>query len=283
MPTGRSPTLRRRQLGSELRRLRESVELTLDQVASKLYCSTSKISRIETARVSATLRDVRDMLELYGVSDDQRMALMQLAREARQREPWWHAYGDIPDTRTFISLEDAVASIKAFEALVIPGLLQTEDYARSVFRSISSELSDGEIDRRVEIRMARQSILTRDVPPQVHILLDEGVCRRLLGGREVMRNQLIRLIESANLPCMRLQVVTFEAGKYASTTGAFMILTFPDSTDRAVVFIEHTAGDLYLEDEEQVRRHKELFSRLKSAALPSKDSLAFLVELAQEL
>jgi transcriptional regulator with XRE-family HTH domain len=283
LPTTRSPTLRRRQLGSELRRLRESVNLTLDQVAASLYCSTSKISRIETARVSATLRDVRDMLELYGIDDDHRMALMQLAREARQREPWWRAYSGAPTTRTLVSLEEAATSIQASEALLIPGLLQTEDYARSVFQSITVELDPQEVDRRVAIRMARQALLTRDVPPEVHIVIDEAVLRRLIGGREVMRSQLSRLLESYELPSLTLQVLTFYAVKYISMTGAFMILTFPDPTDRALVYIEHTAGDLYLEDEDQIHRHQQLFARLVSAALQPEDSLAFLVKLAKGL
>jgi transcriptional regulator with XRE-family HTH domain len=283
LPTTRSPTLRRRHLGSELRRLRESVNLTLDQVAASLYCSTSKISRIETARVSATLRDVRDMLELYGVNDDQRMALMQLAREARQREPWWRTYSGTPNIRTFVSLEDAAIAIQTSEALLIPGLLQTEDYARSVFRSSTLELDHQEIDRRVAIRMARQALLTRDVPPELHIVLDEAVLRRLLGGREVMRNQLSHLVESSDLPSLKLQVLTFDGVKSISMTGAFTILTFPDSIDRAVVFIEHTGGELYLEDEDQIYRHKQLFARLVAAALHPEESLAFMVNLSKEL
>lgn len=283
MPTRSTRTLRRRRLGSELRRLREAVGLTIDQVAAHLDCSTSKISRIETGNVSATLRDIRDILEIYGVSGQQQEVLLKLAREARQKDPWWPAYGDLPLVRTLISLERAAASIRTYQALVVPGLLQVEGYARTILSIMLPHLRPEEIERHVELRMARQLLLTGDDPLALWVVLDEAVLRRLVSRRDIMQKQLRRLSEAADMPNVTFQILPFTAGEHVGMNGAFTILSFPDPSDPDVVYLEHTGGDLYLDRPDQVERQKLLFEHLRAVALTPVDSAAFLVELAEEL
>ena len=188
-----SPLLLRRRLGSELRRLRDAAGISTEEVAAHLYCSISKISRIETARVAATPRDVRDMLDLYKVTGQQRDALMQLASEARQKEAWWHAHGDVPDVRTYVSFEESARSISAYSAALVPGLLQAEEYARAIIGVVYPQLRPHEVERHVMLRMARQSILTGKDSPTLQAVFDEEALHRLVGGRQAMRNQVHHL------------------------------------------------------------------------------------------
>jgi transcriptional regulator with XRE-family HTH domain len=276
-----SPTVRRRRLALELRRLREASGMTIEQVAKSLECSDSKISRIETARVRATPRDVRDLLALYGVTGTRQEGLIQLAREARH-SGWWHqAYGDLP-VRALVGLEDAAASISYYVQQLIPGLLQTEDYARAVLRAIRLDLGPDEVERRVGLRMARQSLLTRDEPPELWAVIDEAVLRRVVGGQEVMRQQLKRLAEAAARPNVTLQVLPFAAGEHAGMDGPFTILGFPDPADPDVVYLEHTTSDLYLEDPEATARYVRLFDHLRAESLGPDDSAAFFARVAEE-
>jgi transcriptional regulator with XRE-family HTH domain len=276
-----SPTVRRRRLALELRRLREAAGMTIEHVAKSLECSDSKISRIETARVRATPRDVRDLLALYGVTGTRQAGLIQLAREARQTG-WWHqAYGDLP-VRALVGLEDAAASISYYVQQLIPGLLQTEDYARAVLRAIRLDLGPAEVERRVGLRMARQSLLTRDEPPELWAVIDEAVLRRVVGGQEVMRQQLKRLAEAAARPNVTLQVLPFTAGEHAGMDGPFTILGFPDPADPDVVYLEHTTSDLYLEDPEATTRYARLFDHLRAESLGPDDSAEFFAMVAEE-
>src|SRR6266540_3352438 len=197
-----SPTLRRRQLGMELRRLREAAGITIDHVAERLECSGSKISRIETGQTGVTPRDVRDMLSIYGVELDYAETLLQIAREARQKG-WWQLYGDVL-TGAYVGLEAAVDRIRAYEALVVPGLLQTEGYAQAMIHAARPDISPGEVDKRVRVRMSRQSLLSQDDPPDLWVVLDEAVLRRPVGGAEVMRRQLMHLATVAELPNVTL-------------------------------------------------------------------------------
>ena len=273
------PTVRRRRLGTELRRLREDAGLTIDRVAKVLECSDSKVSRIENGQVGASPRDVRDMLELYGVDAAQRDALIQFARDARQKG-WWHAYGDVPGVPAHVGLEDTAKALRMYAALLVPGLLQTPGYARAILRRLQPGLDDEQLDRWVELRIARQSLLAREERPTLWTILDEAVLRRPVGGPEVMREQLLRLAEAAALPKMTLQVLPFTAGEHAGMDGGFTILGFSTSADSDVVHLDNTTGDLYLENPGEIEQYNQVFSQLRAAALGPDDSIDMIVTLA---
>jgi transcriptional regulator with XRE-family HTH domain len=277
-----SPVLQRRRLGSELRRLREAAGVTIDEVAAHLYCSHSKISRIETARVSATVRDVRDMLDLYGVSESQREVLLELAQASRQKA-WWHAYSDLPDVRTYLGLEEAAASIHMYESLLVPGLLQVEEYARTAIATLHPELHSEDIERHVRIRMTRQEMFTKDDPRILYVVLDEAVLHRIVGNRGIMRQQLNYLTKTTDLPNVTLQILPFTAGQHAGLSGTFTIFAFPESTDLDVIYIEHSAGALYLDNADQMQRYRGTFDRLRAAALAPNDSNTLIAKMLEGL
>jgi transcriptional regulator with XRE-family HTH domain len=265
--TTRTPTGRRRRLGAELRRLREETGLTIDQVAEALECSQSKVSRIETGQVSATPRDVRDMLALYRVSDAQREAMVQIAREARQ-PGWWQKFVDVPDgVPAYVGLETAATSIDIYMSVIVPALLQTADYARAVIGAVRPDLPGAEIDRRVELRLRRQALLDQDSPPALRVLLDDTVLRRPVGGEKVMATQRRRLLEDAARPAVTLQVLPVEAGAHAGMDGPFTIFGFPAPAERDVVALDSAADALYLEGAEDVARYRRVFGLLLPAAL----------------
>ncbi|HET8788920.1 MAG TPA: helix-turn-helix transcriptional regulator [Actinomycetes bacterium] len=265
--TTRTPTGRRRRLGAELRRLREETGLTIDQVAEVLECSQSKVSRIETGQVSATPRDVRDMLALYRVSDAQREAMVQIAREARQ-PGWWQKFVDVPDgVPAYVGLETAATSIDIYMSVIVPALLQTADYARAVIGAVRPDLPGAEIDRRVELRLRRQALLDQDSPPALRVLLDDTVLRRPVGGEKVMAAQRRRLLEDAARPAVTLQVLPVEAGAHAGMDGPFTIFGFPAPAERDVVALDSAADALYLEGAEDVARYRRVFGLLLPAAL----------------
>jgi transcriptional regulator with XRE-family HTH domain len=270
--TTRTPTGRRRRLGAELRRLREAAGLTIDRVAEALECSQSKVSRIETGQVSATPRDVRDMLKLYQVSDAQREAMVQIAREARQRG-WWQKFVDVPDgVPAYIGLEAAATSIDVYMSLIVPALLQTADYARAVIGAVRPDLPGGEIDRRVELRMRRQALLDQEQPPALRVLLDDTVLRRPVGGPAVMAAQRRRLLEDAARPAVTIRVLEVESGAHAGMDGPFTIFGFPAAAERDVVALDSAADALYLEDPEDVARYRRVLELLLPAALPPEAS-----------
>jgi transcriptional regulator with XRE-family HTH domain len=281
MARGPSPTVRRRRLAAELRRLRETAELTIDEVGEKLECSASKISRIETGHVGVTPRDVRDMLEVYGIGDDEREALVQLAREAR-RKGWWHAYNEV-FTGSFVGLESDASSLRAFQALLVPGLLQTDDYIRAVIRAIRPDSAEADVDRRVAARMTRQKLLTDAHPPEYWTVIDEAVLHRTVGGPEIMRAQLERLVEMAALPHVTLQVVPFEAGAHAGMEAPFLVLGFPEQADPDVVYVENTTSGVYLEQPADVHRYTLMFDHLRAAALKPDDTVALVRRAADRL
>jgi transcriptional regulator with XRE-family HTH domain len=264
--TTRTPTGRRRRLGAELRRLREDAGLTIDRVAEALECSQSKVSRIETGQVSATPRDVRDMLALYRVSDAQREAMVQIAREARQRG-WWQKFVDVPDgVPAYVGLEAAATSIDVYMSLIVPALLQTADYARAVIGAVRPDLPAREVDRRVELRMRRQALLDQEHPPVLRVLLDDTVLRRPVGGPAVMAAQRRRLLADAGRPAVTIRVLEVEAGAHAGMDGPFTIFGFPAAAERDVVALDSAADALYLEDPEDVARYRRVFKLLLPAA-----------------
>jgi transcriptional regulator with XRE-family HTH domain len=279
-----SPTVRRRRLALELRRLREAAKLTCEEVADHLECSASKISRVETGRVSVSPRDVRDMLELYGVPVAQRESLVQLARDSRQKG-WWHAFSDTmqPQFATYVGLESAASEIRIYEVSLIPELLQTEDYARAVIRSGMMSSPSDDIDRQVALRMARQPAITRDDPPKVWAVLDEAALRRQVGGPGLMRLQLEHLLAQASLPNVALQVIPFGGGAHPAMGRPFIILVFPERVDTDVVYLEDLTSALYVEDVAEVDRYNVFFNHLRATALSFDDSSALITSVLKEM
>jgi transcriptional regulator with XRE-family HTH domain len=280
-----SPTVRRRRLASELRALREAAKLTCEEVAEHLECSASKISRVETGRVSVSPRDVRDMLALYQVDPAQLDSLVQLARESRQKG-WWHAYSDTMQPRfaTYIGLEDAAAEIRTYELNLIPGLLQTEDYARTVINAGNLTGTQEDVERRVALRMARQPMLLSGInPPQFWAVLDEGALHRTVGGQGLMRFQLDHLLEIADMPNVAVQVIPFTAGAHPGMGKPFVILSFPERADPDVVYLEDLTSTLYLEDVDEIDRYNVLFNHLRATALSFEESAALITTVAKEL
>jgi len=284
MASEQSPTVRRRRLALELRRLREAARLTCEEVAEHLECSASKISRVETGRVSVSPRDVRDMLELYGVPEQQRDSLVQLSRDSRQKG-WWHAYSDTiqPQFATYVGLESAASEIRVYEVNIIPGLLQTADYARTIIRSGTMNGNQEDVDRKVALRMARQPALTRDDPPMLWTVVDEAALRRRVGGTELMRMQLEHVLELSGLKNVAMQVIPFGAGAHPAMGRPFVILVFPERIDPDVVYLEDLTSAFYLEDVDEVDRYNVFFNHLRATALSFEDSAALVTSALKDL
>jgi transcriptional regulator with XRE-family HTH domain len=282
MSRGPSPTVRRRRLAARLRELRETAELTIDEVGERLECSASKISRIETGHVGVTPRDVRDMLEVYGIDDDEREALVQLAREARKKG-WWHAYNEV-FTGSFVGLESDASFLHTHQALLVPGLLQTEAYTRAVIRAIRPDVTEADVELRVRGRLNRQKLITDESnPPEYWAVLDEAVLQRTVGGPEVMREQLKWLVEAATLPNVTLQVVPFSSGAHAGMEAPFLILGYPEQADPDVVYVENSTSGVYLEQPEDVHRYTLMFDHLRAAALKPDDTVDLVDRTADRL
>jgi hypothetical protein len=276
----RSPTIRRRRLGAELRRQREAAGVTIDMVAEQLECSASKVSRIETGHTSATPRDVRDMLRIYGVVDSASDELVQIAREARQKG-WWHPYSTVL-TGAYVGLEAAASSVRAYEQQVVPGLLQTEDYAKAMIRAARPDITAEEVEQRVRVRLGRQSLLSQDDSIDVWMVLDEAVVSRPVGGDAVMRAQLERLVSAAELPNVTLQILPFEVGAHAGMDGTFAILDFPEPGDPDVVYAENATGGLFLEKSEEIQKYIFIFDHIRAAAIRPEESVALIEKLVRE-
>jgi transcriptional regulator with XRE-family HTH domain len=276
----RSPTIRRRRLGAELRKHRDAAGVTIDVVADRLGCSASKVSRIETGHTSATPRDVQDMLDIYGVHGSDADELVQIAREARLKG-WWHPYSTVL-TGAYVGLEAAAQNIRAYEQQVVPGLLQTEDYAVAMIRAARPDITDEEMERRVRVRMGRQSLLISDDPIDLWAVLDEAVVSRPVGGDAVMRDQLKNLVRAADLPNITLQILPFEAGAHAGMDGTFAILDFPEVEDPNVVFAENATGGLFLEKNDELTKYVMIFDRIQATALSPEESRAMIAKLAEE-
>lgn len=274
-----TPTVRRRRLALELRRLREAASLTCEEVAEKLECSASKISRMETGQVPVSPRDVRDLLEIYGASPALRKNLTQLARDARQKG-WWDVYKDAiePHFATYLGLESAATEIRTYEVGLIPGLLQTKEYAEAVIDAGMLTGPRGDAGRLAELAAARQPMLRTADPPQFWAVLDEAAVRRQVGGPAVMARQLEHLLEMARLPHVQIQLIPFAGGAHPAMGRSFVILSFGDSTVTDVVYLEDLTSALYLEDAAEVDRYNTSFDHLRAAALPFTDSAALITE-----
>lgn len=276
----RSPTIRRRRLGAELRKHRETAGVTIEVVADILGCSPSKVSRIETGHTGASPRDVKDMLDIYGLEGAESDELVQISREARQKG-WWHPFSPVL-TGAYVGLETAAKSICTYEQQVVPGLLQTDKYAIAMIRAARLGDSDREIEQRVRVRMARQALLSQDNPIELWVVLDEAVVSRPVGGEEVMRDQLLRLVEAAQLPNVTLQILPFSAGAHAGMDGTFAILDFPDAEDPNVVFVENATGGLFLEKSDELRKYNSIFDTIRTTALSPEESRTMITMLAEE-
>jgi transcriptional regulator with XRE-family HTH domain len=274
-----SPTVRRRQLIAELKRLREAAGLTQDEVAERLDWHSTKVFRIETGRTGPHPNDVRVMLETYGVTDHtQHEALIQLAKDARQRG-WWYSYRDILPSRYefLIGLEEEAASIRTFQLALVPGLLQTADYARALIGGGPLRLDADEIERRVAVRMTRQQVLARHDPPQLWAIIDEAVIRRVTGGPAVMRTQLQHLITMSGQGTITLQIVPYSVGAHPGTEGSFSILGFAEPAEIDVVYIETIGGSMSVDKTDDVRHYATAFDHLRAVALSPDDTRAMLI------
>jgi transcriptional regulator with XRE-family HTH domain len=279
------PTVRRRRLGSELRKLREDHSIKLEEVAERLGVAASTLSRIETGKAPTKSVYLTAMLEMYGVTDPaQRQVLVDMAREGH-RKGWWSVYDDVLPTGfgIYVGLEAEAAGVRSFEGEVIHGLFQTRDYARAILREVQVKDTDAQVDRLVDLRIKRQDSLERDPPLDVWLILDESVVRRTIGGPEVMRGQLARLVEASRKPNVTLQVLPFSSGSHAGLRGSFSILEFPERADSDVAYVESVAGIIYLEKEREVRHCAEAFDRLRAAALSPGQSASLIVDAAREL
>lgn len=278
------PTVRRMLLGAQLRRLREGKGVSREDAGWEIRASESKISRMELGRVGFKERDVADLLTLYGVDDPaEREALLVLARQSNH-PGWWHTYGDLLPNwfHSYLGLESAASLIRTYEVQFIPGLLQTRDYARAVTLLGHRNATASELDRRVQLRMARQRLLSRTEAPQLWVVMDEAVLRRPIGGPAVMRAQLESLIEVTSRPHVRVQIVPFDAGGHAGAGGAFTILRFPDRDLPDVVYIEQLASALYLDKRDDVDHYAEAMERLCIEASPPSATPGFIEKVLQD-
>jgi transcriptional regulator with XRE-family HTH domain len=282
-PAG-GPTVLRRLLGAQLRRLRERQGITREEAGYAIRASGSKMSRLELGRVGFKERDVADLLTLYGVTDEtDRDTLLALAQDANS-PGWWHRYGDVLPGwfETYVGLEEAAALVRTYEVQFIPGLLQTEAYARAVISLGNSTASPEEIEQRVSLRTTRQKLLTRGDSPRLWAVVDEAALRRPIGGRDVMRGQIERLIEATKLPGVILQVLPFRVGGHTAEAGAFTILRFPESDLPDVVYVEQLTSALYLDRRDDVDSYMEAMERLCVVSAPPDDTAEILSRILQE-
>ncbi|WP_329428907.1 helix-turn-helix domain-containing protein [Streptosporangium sp. NBC_01495] len=284
MAAGRGPTVRRRRLAGELRRLRERTALTIEEAAQRVGWSTAKLSRIETARVGITSPDLTRLLDLYELDASKRSALHALARTARMKG-WWDAYTDsLPsDYATYIQLEADAAFIRSFDGMLVHGLLQTEDYAREVIRSALMGLSPpAEVERRVEVRMTRQNLLLRDDGPvRFWTVIDEAALARRVGSAAIMCSQYAKLLEFAARDNTTIQVLPSVAGAHPATAGTFAILEFREPHDPDVTYVESMTSILYVESDVEMYRYTLAFDHLRAAALSPDESRALILQMAE--
>ncbi len=278
------PTVLRMLLGTQLHRLREAAGVTPEAAGYEIRASRSKISRMENGRVGFKERDVADLLTLYGVTDEQmRAGVVSLVRQANA-PGWWSKYGDVLADwfESYLGLELAASVIRTFELQFVHGLFQTEAYARAVTRLGHTAAPEEQIDRRVSLRLKRQDLLTRPEPPQVWSVIDEAALRRPVGGRVVMRAQLNRLIEAAELRHVTVQVVPFGRGGHAAAGGSFTVLRFAEPEVPDVVYIEQLTSALYLDKREDVDHYMEVMNHLSTQALTPARTIRLLTEITQE-
>jgi len=286
MPVRPSPTVRRRRLRYELRRLRDEHGMTIEQVqeASGGDIKAPSISRWENGERSVRPTDLRLLLDIYQVHGERREALLTLSRQAKERG-WWQSYASaIPEWfQVYVGLEAEASSVHVYESELVDGLLQTANYYRAFLRAAPAAVDEAEAERKIEVRLARQQRLTGDDPPEYWAVLNEAVVRRVVGGAEAMREQLDHIIEMSNLPHVNVQVLPFSAGVHPAMDGAFRILGFPEPADPDVVYLENQAGSLYLEEKPEIDRYARMFSHLIAKALDPEESRRMIARIAGDL
>jgi transcriptional regulator with XRE-family HTH domain len=283
-------TVPRRQLGRYLRDLRNRQRITVKAAAEEMEWSETKIWRVETGQTSLRSHDVALMCSLYAAPQDITEALMGLAKETKARG-WWHAYGDvIPENfDLYLGLEEAASSLSWYEAELVPGLLQTDGYARAVISADKPDTDPAEIDRRVQLRIERQALIRRKAAPlALRVVLNESIIRRPVGGREVMAEQLDALAVAADLPNVKLRVVPFTAGlHYGVMSGPFVLLRFPANGDGRdseppTIYVDGFTGDLYLDKPAEVEHYSDAFETIWAAAASEASSTRLIQQAADD-
>jgi transcriptional regulator with XRE-family HTH domain len=278
------PTVLKILLGAQLRRLREQAGVTRDDAGYHIRASGSKISRLELGRVSFKERDVSDLLDLYEVDATTKEQLVQLTAEANAT-PWWQKYKEVvPDWfHVYVGLEEAATLIRVYEVQFVPGLLQTEDYARAVVMQGSPHLAPEEVDSRVAVRMGRQKLFARDTPPRLWAIVDEAALRRPMGGREVLSGQVKRLIHAISEPNITLQVMPFKYGGHAAEGGAFTMMRFPEADLPDMVYMEYLTGAHYIDRPDDVEKYAAVMERLSVAGTSPEKTRDILNEILKEI
>lgn len=278
MPARPRPTVRLRRLAGTLRRLRADKGLSREDVEAATGINKATLSRIENTRVRPQARTLAALLNLYEVGDE-RPALMRMLKESAQ-SGWWNAYTDeLPEEYSaFIEFEDEAAVVSNYESLYIPGLLQTEAYARAVIRGVLPSATRDQIEQRVEVRIKRQGVLERDRPLRLWAICDEASLHRVVGGRKVMRDQLLHLATRMDQPNITLQVLPYGAGAHPGMSGSFIVLQFPDNP--SVIYLDSMGGEQFLEDEVDVRRYDGLYNQLRALALSPDATMELLTRMA---
>jgi transcriptional regulator with XRE-family HTH domain len=282
VPEVRSPTLRRRELGARLRALRLEQGLTVDQVSELLLCSPSKVSRMETGQRGATQRDIRDLCEIYGVTQATQVAsMMELAKEGKQ-QGWWQSY-DLDLFSTYVGLEQAATWLCYYQSSIVPGLLQTPEYARAMHQgSLPEEFTPERADALIEVRLRRQLVLTtRDPLLRLEAIIDEAVLHRVVGGPEVMGAQLRHLVECGSMPNVTLRVIPFGVGAHPVMDNMFNVLEFGDVAPR-VVYVEGLMGWIFIEKERDVARYEQVLEHLREIALDPKETIDLISKIGAQ-
>ena len=282
-----SPTVRRRRLRIELRRLRQEAGLTGEHVAGELGWSAAKISRLENGTGYVQPVDVAALCDLYGASNDLKDLLKRFAAESKKRD-WWQSSSyrsAIPSWfGVYVGLEGTSSYLRTYEAEYVPGLFQTADYIREVYRTSRDSRSPEEIDQQVAVRLARQQILTRtEEPPELWAIIGESVLRRRIGSSELMKAQLEHIAETSRLPNVTVQVLPFSVGVHPGMNGPFVILSFPEDSDTDVVYLENMVGSLYVEDSTDVRRYAAAFDHLRANAADPGTSTKMILSASKEM
>jgi len=282
---GGGPTVQRMLVGAKLRRLRTDIGLTREEAAEAIRASEWKIHRLENGQVGFKQRDIVDLLRRYRVTDPAEIdELLAMAREANN-PGWWQRYTDVLPQwfRAYVDLESAATLIRTYEGQFVPGLLQTDDYMRAVIRGAHLDDSAEEVGRRVRLRMARQTLLTQEHPPRLWAVVDEAALRRPVGGREVMRGQVERLLEAAKLPNVTLQVLGFDSGAHPGMVGSFSVLRFPDQELPDVVYLEHLTSASYLNKPDEVDQYLHVMESICVRAAPPERTAELLDKILDQL
>lgn len=268
--SGASLTVRQRELGRRLRQLRYQHGLTVEDVAGQLLCSATKVSRLETGMRRPSLRDVRDLCALYDLDDQTSTELMNLARGARE-QGWWTQYVDV-SFEPYIGLEAEATAITCYSMYYVPGLLQTEEYARALIKAIAPRIEPEIYEQRVEVRLRRQQLLEQEDRPRYRVLLDEAVLHRRVGGTQVMYAQLSKILEAEKKDQAAVQIIPFDVGAHAAQDSNFVLLEFDEPSVSPVIYVEGLTGSRYIDREADVDRYREAVERLRDSALNQHES-----------